>query len=466
VKKTRNFESALVCFEDGDFEDIVSAESLLKLQLEMIKNKKPVIALYDGAPSVKARCPMICFTSYDASWFLAARDMVGIHATLFMPTWTLDELIEAKNALKLDIMDHQLSKDFGQFGGVPRACFLDSLSTEHKDYESNLEQGIAKIQSFNHFLQMLANKDDPEQIPHRLFQFVPMLDKIYKCFRESIFEPISRTVVFAISEHLKAKNHTERVEMLLKLEGSSKASSFYGFLFETLVLEVLIRDKHFIIQSLEDSSTRAFDVTSDSQIEYIKKKSYAEYASKYLQIPLVSNYPSCDCWFVDTEKRLVIFLQVTSSYHHPVGYGGLEKVLLKLSQSNHDIFTYEKILLFVVPDTRWQKMSTRFTKQTIEGTETPSLPDSKKDCLFKNIFSARKESGMLVGFGEKSYKEVLEVVGVNEDVVTLQDVHSKLSEITNTKTRNLLLNFFSSISDVSVCVDLKQYVLGIPVGIS
>jgi hypothetical protein len=321
------------------------------------------------------------------------------------------------------------------------------------------------IRSFDDFVQMLQKKKDPDQIPHRLFKFVPLFDESGKYFRGSSFEPISSYVAFAISEHLKARDYAERVEMLLKLEGTSKASSFYGFLFEPLVLEVLIRDKHFAIRSLEDSSSRVFNVTSDSQIEYIEKTSYAEYASKYLQIPLASNHPSCDCWFVDTEKRLVIFLQVTSSYYHPVGYKGLERVLLKLSQSNPDIVTYEKILLFVVPDTRWEKMSRRFTKQKIEGTETPSLPDSKKHCLFKNIFNARKESGMLVGFGEKSYKEVLEVVGVNEDVVTLQDVHSKLSEITNKKTCNSLLNFFTSISDVCVSVDLKQYVLGIPVGI-
>jgi hypothetical protein len=147
-------------------------------------------------------------------------------------------------------------------------------------------QGIDRIQSFNHLLQMLDKMYDSEQISHRLFQFVPLRDEIYNCFRDSIFEPISRAVEFAISKHLKAKNHTERVEMLLKLEGTSKYSSFFGFLFESLVLEVLIRDKHFTIRSLEDSSTRAFDVTSDSQIEFIEKKSYVEYASKYLSIQL------------------------------------------------------------------------------------------------------------------------------------------------------------------------------------
>jgi hypothetical protein len=455
-------EEAIVFFPDGKFEDMYSIDSLRKLQLEMLRKQKPVIALYDGTPTVKAVCRMICFTNYDALWFSAALDMPQVHITLFMPTWTLNELKEARNLLNLDITDDELSENFGKFGGVPRVCFSSEIL---KVYDVNFTQGISMIRSFDDLVQMLQSKYDSEKISHRLFRFVPLYDKFCERFCGKSFEPISSKVEFAVSEHLKAKNYTERVEMLLKLQGSSEVSSCFGYLFEPVVLEVLMRDKHFTIRSLEDSCTRALDVTSSTQIEYIEKKSYVEYASKYLQIPLVHNYPSCDFWFVDTEKRLVVFLQVTSSDDHPVGYEGLERVLLKLSQANPDVFTYEKILLFVVPDIRWRFMSTRFRKQTVEVAEISSVPDSKKNYLFKSIFRARKESGMLVEFDEKSYKEVLEAVGINEDVVTLQDVHLKLSEITNKKTRNLLLNFFTFISDVSVSVDLKQYVLGIPLGI-
>jgi hypothetical protein len=196
----------------------------------------------------------------------------------------------------------------------------------------------------------------------------------------------------------------------------------------------------------------------------MEKKSYAEYAAKFLQIPLASNYRSCDSWFVDKQKRLVVFFQVTSSYHHPVCYEGLENVLLKLSQSNQDIFNYEKVLLFVVPDTPKEIMSTGFTKQHIECSPAPILPDSKKNFLFKEVYIHRKKNGILARFGEKSYNEVVEAVGVDEDVLTLQDVHSKLSMIP-TKSRNLLYNYFLSISDISSvgATDLKQYVLGISV---
>jgi hypothetical protein len=464
AKGTRDFNGGIVFFPDGTMKRLITFDSLVECEFHMIDSNIPVISLYDGAPKVVAKCRMICFTSYDAAWFLAAKDMKKIHATLYMPTWFLGELKEARDALHLEFSDQQLEDNFAQFGGVPRVCFLDlnleNDQVEYNEYKETLDQGIHKIQSFNHFVEMLNKVKDPEQIPHRLFRFVPRSDLSN---RMAYFEPISTAVSSAVSEHLKARNHTERVEMLLKLEGVAKASSFYRFLFEPHVHEILMRDRHFQIRSLEVEgvSVREFVITPESQIEYVEKKSYAEYAVQFLQIPLASNHRSCDSWFVDKLRRLVVFVQVTSSYHHPESQKGLENVLLKLSSSDSDILNYEKILLFVVPDTLNEIMSTKFTKQIIEDSQAPSLLDSKKDVLFKDIYGNRN-SGTLVGFGEKSYKEVLEVVGIDEDQVTLQDVHVKLS-IFSTKVRNLLYSFFTSISEAPCGIELKQYVLGIPV---
>jgi hypothetical protein len=389
--------------------------------------------------------------------------MVGIHATLYMPVWCLKELLEARNVLKLTIPEEQLAESFRRFGGVPRVCFVDSESLEYEQHEALLDQGINKIKSFSHFVQMLENKEDPEQIPHRLFQFVPVVDKIYHYYLKSIFEPISAMVECAVSEHLKDADHAERIGMLLKLEGVAKASSFYGFLFEPHVHEVLMRDKRFHIRSLEDSSRHEFEINPDSQIEYIRKKSYAEYAAQYLQIPLASNHRSCDCWYVDTRRRYVVFFQITSSYHHPVSKKGLDDVIVNLSKSDENVVNYEKILLFVVPDTNMDTMSARYSKQTIDGREAASLSDSKKDILFKDVYNERKNRKILSGFGKKRYDEVVKVVGMNEETLSLKNVYSKLNEL-STKSRNALHNFFHSIAEDSGGGDLKQYVLGIPVG--
>jgi hypothetical protein len=173
--------------------------------------------------------------------------------------------------------------------------------------------------------------------------------------------------------------------MLLKLERVLKASSFLHF-FESHVHEVLIRDKHFQIRSLEGLPALEFAVTSDSQIEYIERKSYVDYAAQHLhEFPLASNHHLCDNWLVDERRRLVIFFQVTSSYHHPVSYKGLEDVLLKLSSVDWDMLDHEKILLFVVPDTMKEIISTRFRKQIIEGSEALALHYSKRDLLFKEF---------------------------------------------------------------------------------
>jgi hypothetical protein len=153
-------------------------------------------------------------------------------------------------------------------------------------------------------------------IPHCLFQFIPVADEIYNYFLLSRLEPISAVVASAISQHLQGRNQAERVEMLQKLEGGAKASSFYGFLFEPQAHEVLIRERHFQIRSLDDSSVRALDFTADSQIEFIDKKSCAEYADTFLQIPLASNYRSRDSWFVGKLRRFLVFFQVTSSYRY------------------------------------------------------------------------------------------------------------------------------------------------------
>jgi hypothetical protein len=460
TKNTRRFKNGIVFYPNGSWKRLITFESLVTCQFEVIDENLQVIALYDGAPEVEANCKMICFTSYDASWFAAARDMVRIHATLYMPVWTLDELKEARTLLRMNFTDEQLAESYDLFGGVPRVCFLDSRSIERQEHEYNLLQGIQKIESFAHLVQILGNKDDPEQIPHRLFQFLPFPDSIYKYFLCWKFEPISHQVYIAISKHLIARSFIERIEMLAKLDGISKASSFYGFLFEAHAHDILIKGDNFQIRSLDDSISRELDIAPNSQIEFIEKKSYADYADQFIQIPIASNFLSCDSWFVDVQKRIVVFFQVTSSYYHPVSYDGLEKVLLKLSAANQDIRNYEKILLFVVSDTQSEIMSIKFTKQKIEVTEVSILPDAKKDILFKQIYNHRKETGILQGFGEESFQEVVASVGIDENFITLQDVHSKIGSI-STRARNLLNAYFVSISDAPVATLVKQYVLGL-----
>jgi hypothetical protein len=71
------------------------------------------------------------------------------------------KLKEARTVLCLYVTVDQLSESFKNFGGVPRVCFLDPQSAACKRHESKLQLGIQKIKSFNHFVQMLGNKDDP-----------------------------------------------------------------------------------------------------------------------------------------------------------------------------------------------------------------------------------------------------------------------------------------------------------------
>jgi hypothetical protein len=136
---------------------------------------------------------------------------------------------------------------------------------------------------------------------------------------------------------------------------------------------------------------------------------------------------------VDQQSSLVVFFRVTSSYHHPVSAEGLHIVLQKLSRSNSDIVNYDRILLFVVPDTQTKIMSTSFTKQPIEGNQAPILPDAQKGVLFKDVYNDRENRGILAGFGKKSYEDVVKAVGLDENEITLEVVHSKMNGV---KSRN------------------------------
>jgi hypothetical protein len=464
-KGTRKFQRGILFSPNAHPRNLFSMRDILEVQLEMMENETPIIALYDGAPEVKPECKMICFTSYDSSWFLAVKDMVNVHITLYMPTWSFEELKEARNLLHLEISEDILASNFTEFGGIPRVCFIGPRIPFHEDYMDSIKQGIQKIQSFSHFIEILQNKRDPERVPHRLFKFVPRLDEFYRCYVSYEFEPISSKIECAVSEHLKAINRSERIQMLNSLEGIGKASSFYGFLFESFAHEILSKYDHFNFKSLSDSSIREIEKPS-TQISFVKKESYVEYASSFLHIPLASNFPACDSWFVDQQKKLVIFIQVTSSYHHPVSYDGLKDILEKLSYKIEEIKNYEKILLFVVPESQ---MAKKFSKQQIVGLPLPNLSDARKRELFVNIFSriedelCGKKRKVLAGIGDLSFQSIVKKIGKNANEITLYDVYSHLSEY-STRVRNVLENFFRSISDKSqVENEFEQYVLGLQV---
>lgn len=122
-KVEREFDYGLAFHSNGNVEYLRTHPDMMELEWKLVWAGKPVISLYDGAPSQVPRCRMICFASYNRGWFKENLDM-NLHSSLFMPPWSLDELQEARIALKLTVTEEQICEAFDMFGGVPRACFL------------------------------------------------------------------------------------------------------------------------------------------------------------------------------------------------------------------------------------------------------------------------------------------------------------------------------------------------------
>lgn len=327
---------------------------------------------------------------------------------------------------------------------------------------SNLDHDIRSIKDFDHLAEVLLYKITPKEVPHWILAFVPEKNMLTNFYQEFHFDCVSRHVRIALMQKMKAENNHERKNMLLKIEGFAKVSSFYGVLFEPIAIEALFVGgrKDLELRSLKDSTRRELVIEKDCSVKYVFDSLYAEHAERYLQIPSTGAHPSCDSWMVDDRLSLIVFFQITSSYEHSVGYSRLAEILDELSQSNKSSLQYEKMLVFVVPDTEMDAMSARYAKQRIEGLPTPKIPDSLKDSLWMEYFQSTK-----TGICPDSYKESVRVVSesdkIAENRITLEHVHARLTDFSSRLRHCLEDHFEENFGQAEPTI--KQCVLGIPV---
>ena len=97
--------------------------------------------LYDGPPDVMpADYKMVCFTSPNYAYFSMMRKSAN-HIPLYMPVWTLDELLAANSALEHYNIDEEILQDrFLLFGGCARYC----LVTENHSYNVDETHFVSK----------------------------------------------------------------------------------------------------------------------------------------------------------------------------------------------------------------------------------------------------------------------------------------------------------------------------------
>ena len=86
--------------------------------------------LFDGPPPEIPLCgQMIVFSMYSGPLNRALQSFPN-HVKLYIPVWSLEELMEAARALGLKISDEEMSDRFEYFGGSARYCLSSREYTE------------------------------------------------------------------------------------------------------------------------------------------------------------------------------------------------------------------------------------------------------------------------------------------------------------------------------------------------
>jgi hypothetical protein len=288
---------------------------------------------------------MVAFTSPNFGWLDSMRKNLEAHCTLFMPVWEFGELWDAVQVLHLDLSLEELIKRYEQFGGVPRYC-LAKTARAYQHGLDEMEEAIEKIKTFED-VQACFEKSMPKNlVVHRLLHYIPKDDPTFATLRFG-----SYIIGKQIYDRLFAKLSRERAKLMHWLEGAGKSSSFYGWLFENLVHEELIKGGKFPYIQLEEQRREEMlpvvptvghyqRFASNFTLEMVFKNVY--------QIPKSQSFKSIDSYILS--KNGLFLFQITTSSNHPVNCAGLVELFANLG-------LVEKIkqnprlvqLIFVVP---------------------------------------------------------------------------------------------------------------------
>ncbi|KAH9122918.1 hypothetical protein LEN26_010055 [Aphanomyces euteiches] len=211
------------------------------------------------------------------------RKNVNAHRTLYMPVWELGELWDAVNLLSLNISSQELSNRYQQLGGVPRYC----LQTESDDYQQGLveiEEAIEKIKTFEDVQACFEKSMPTNLVVHRLLYYFPDT----RSRRTATLRFGSDMIGQEIFKRLRVKLDREREKLILWLDGAGKASTFQGWLFETVVHEKLITGGDFtyvqLDQQRQKQSTRPLGSTSGLKPTFLWKWCFGMFTNAEISI--------------------------------------------------------------------------------------------------------------------------------------------------------------------------------------
>ena len=216
----------------------------------------PLIAgafyLYDGPPEL--RTPdnqMVCFTSPNPDW----DDSIvksPTHKCLYMPVWTVEELLEADRLLGLNLGMDNLKQRFDLFGGSARFC----LATDPgyiRDSEENLLKSANQIKRFE-MIPEIAQNTAPRGLCHRIFHAAPIWYLGWPTSYSLIF--CSRLIANKVYHSVQDFSDAKRAEMLGWMRSENPMASVVGAFFEIYASCVLSQGGQFAAMSISGEQVR------------------------------------------------------------------------------------------------------------------------------------------------------------------------------------------------------------------
>ena len=206
--------------------------------------------LFDGPP---CRNPlgkkMVCFTSPNLRWF-RKNNLNRRHTSLYMPVWTLDELIDADSACGFGIGSDSISERYNFFGGCPRYCLTD-YTIEVIHAEKTLAGKLSSIDSYEKLGLWLRDSTPDDQITHQVFHSQPVISKTFPFVHFRSRQVCSWKARELIYHAIKDKSDHARAELIRSIRLVPELASLRGVMFEDFCGLQFPKGGSFILHSLD-----------------------------------------------------------------------------------------------------------------------------------------------------------------------------------------------------------------------
>ncbi|KAI3640633.1 hypothetical protein MIR68_001511 [Amoeboaphelidium protococcarum] len=279
---------------------------------DLITDYPDAIHLYDGPPTFfPDYAQMICFTSPNYSWLKSS--IKSAPAIYYMPFWSLDELLEARELLNLDISQAEVERRYSLVGGTARIC-LTLDPDQVQDYIQELQAECRGIKSYSQLNDFVVFNANSKEVVHRMLFMKPEFGA-FTTLRMYKLQFCSAYVADEVQKSIIDQSEHDKFMFISLLKADPRASSLLGWIFESDMRKQLTSGGQFELLPLEDSPAVGGSVALDFG------------ANQYKHVHS-QNCPVFDGLLELAPNKLYLF-QITLDYNHDVKSGSLIEFLVK-----------------------------------------------------------------------------------------------------------------------------------------